>query len=406
MRKMRSPKDYWSIKESSPQCIVYLESFEKVGVGVVDAYVDFRLEKDMSSFGRVMAFQSNKATFIELRYLRITKRLRRGCYYNLNLELLKNYQLERVENSLVIGARIDLSKMQAPRNDDEEILQRHEALDATELSMRSVPEKSAVFVQPSDDLKLFVKNVNQANWNELRSGDSVKLVYDVGAELHASRREVEQIFNSRRSDLSQSKPILVISHWDIDHIHCLKYLDTQEIKSCFSKIVCADKLKSITSRAVLAEFLVALGAENVFCLPVPKRTNGVAMHHWRTEGVVSIYRAEQSSSINYCGLVLFVRGSNRSANFTGDCRLKQAKDVYDQEVAKGVDTNQHILIAPHHGGDYGAKYRQYSKPCDIIEISVGKGNTYGHPDKRMLDYLQSLGSVYQTMYVGDILENI
>ena len=397
---------YWSIaiKKTSPQCIVYLESFEKAGDGVVNAFIDFLLEIDLIRFGRVMAFQSNKATFIELHSLRVSKRLRRGCYYNLNLELLKHYHLERVENSLVIGARIDLSEMNSPREEDEELLQRHEALDATELSMRSVPEKSAVYIEPSDDLILFVKDVNQANWNELRSGNIVKLVYDVGAELHASRREVEQIFNSRRADLSRSKPILVISHWDIDHIHCLKYLDAQEIKSCFSKIVCVDKLKSITSRAVLAEFLAALGAENVFCLPVPKRTNGVAMHHWRTEGVVSIYRAEQSSSINYCGLVMFVRGSNRSANYTGDCRLKQAKDVYDREVAKGIATDQHILIAPHHGGDYGANYRQYSRPCDMIEISVGRGNTYGHPEKSMLRYLQSLGTVKQTMDVGDIEE--
>ena len=128
------------------------------------------------------------------------------------------------------------------------------------------------------------------------------------------------------------------------------------------------------------------------------------MHLWRTEGVVSIYCAEQSSSINYCGLVMFVRGANRSANYTGDCRLQQAKDVYDREVAKGIATNQHILIAPHDGGDYGANYRQYSRPCDMIEISVGRDNNYGHPEKSMLRYLQSLGTVKQTMDVGDIEE--
>ena len=353
-----------------------------------------------------MEFQNNKATIIELHSLRSSKRLRRGCYYNLNLELLRNYQLERVDNSLVIGARIDLAAMPAPRDEYSELLQRHEPLDTGELSMQNVPQGLVFNVTQTNDWKLFVKDVNQANWNELRSGGIVKVVYDVGAELHASRQEVENIFNSRRADLSQSKPVLVVSHWDIDHIHCLKYLDVNDIRSCFSKIVCADKLKSLTSRTVLTEFKTALNDDNVFCLPAPTRTDGVAMHHWRTEGVVSIYCAERSSNINYCGLVMFVRGANKSANYTGDCRLSQAKDVYDQEVAKGITTNQHVLIAPHHGGDYGMNYRMYSRPCDVIEISVGRGNSYGHPEKSMLRYLRSLGTVKQTKDVGDIEEDL
>ena len=99
---------------------------------------------------------------------------------------------------------------------------------------------------------------------------------------------------------------------------------------------------------------------------------------------------------------MFVKGTARSASYTGDCRLTQAKSVYDQEVAQGRNTNEHVLVAPHHGGDYGASFRHYSLPCNDIAISVGTNNSYRHPQKDMLRYLRSLGSVKRTDVDGDI----
>ena len=55
----------------------------------------------------------------------------------------------------------------------------------------------------------------------------------------------------------------------------------------------------------------------------------------------------------------------------------QAKSVYDQEATQGINTNEHVLVAPHHGGDYGASFRHYSSPCNDIAISVGANNSYG-----------------------------
>lgn len=80
----------------------------------------------------------------------------------------------------------------------------------------------------------------------------------------------------------------------------------------------------------------------------------------------------------------------------------QAKSVYDQEATQGINTNEHVLVAPHHGGDYGASFRHYSSPCNDIAISVGANNSYGHPQKDMLRYLRSLGDVKRTNEDGDI----
>ena len=210
--------DIGQYRIKGPECIVYLEAYSKVGDGIVDAYVDFRQVKDMVLFGRVSGYENNKATFIELRSLKVTKRLRRGCYYKLNLDLLKNYQIERREDSLLIGASYNLSNMQIPEGNDGEILQTHEALEPEEMSEASVPLGRVFELEHGVDLKLFVKDVGQANWNELRKGNKVKVLYDAGARLHAKELEVRAILDSRKADLMLSKPVLVLSHWDMDHI--------------------------------------------------------------------------------------------------------------------------------------------------------------------------------------------
>ena len=387
------------------ECIVYLEVYEKVGDGIVDAIVDFRQRKDYEQFLEFTGQKSSDATYIELRSLKSAKRLRRGCYYKLNLELIKDFQTDGDTDSLLIGASYDLQDMEMPKDDDAELLQKHEVLDPEEMSMAVEPQGRVFDVEDADDLKLFVKDVGQANWNELRRGNDVLVLYDAGARLRVSQNEVRQIIDSRKDRLMDSKPVLVISHWDADHTHCLKGMSEQDVGDYFSKIVCPDKIKNATSQAILEKFERALGRENVYCLPLPERTDGITMHLWRREGLISLFQGEKSREPNYCGLVMFVKGSVRSANYTGDCRLSQAANAYRQEMNEGLNTNEHILIAPHHGGDCGADHRHYLMPCNLIAISVGQ-NSYGHPNGNMLAYLQSLGDVKQTNINGDLMKNV
>ena len=126
------------IRMVQQECIVYLEAYEKAEDGIVDAFIDFRQTKDFALFRRATDYGNMKASIIEFRSLKASKRLRRGCYYKLNLDLLKKFQLERQENSLLIGGAYDLSNMQMPEMDEDEILQKHDALDAEEMSMANV----------------------------------------------------------------------------------------------------------------------------------------------------------------------------------------------------------------------------------------------------------------------------
>ena len=290
------------------ECIVYLETYYKTSDGI-DAYVDFRLDEDLFLFKRFVDLDNEKATFIELKSLKTSKQLRRGCYYKLNIKQLVQYQKTKTENSLLICASYDLSKMSYPDSNDTEILQNHKVLNYRELSMAYVPNSEVFDNISNDNLYLFVKNVGQGNWNELRSENDVKVLYDAGTEIRADETEVRKIFDSRKNDLILSKPVLVISHWDKDHIHCLKYLSINDIKNCFSKVVCPDFPSSVTSTRLINNFIDALGRKNVYCLRVPDRTNGIKMHLWQSNIVfISIYSGEYSRNTNYRGLVMYVKG--------------------------------------------------------------------------------------------------
>ena len=386
------------------ECIIYLDSYTKAGDGIVDAFIDFRQSKDLALFRQVVELPENKGTYIELQSLKSAKRLMRGCYYKLNLNLLKNFSFRRVENSILLGGIYDLSKMNMPNGNDTELLQQHEPLEPEELRHRNVPQELPILISATNDMWLYVKDVGQANWNELRFGNRLVVQFDAGAKLNASIVEVSSIFDSRKADLELSRPILVISHWDMDHIHCLKLLTQNDIPKYFSKLICVDRMQSVTATGIYDKFMKSLGKKGVYCVSPAARTNGIDMHLWRDMGCISIYLGEQSRNINYCGLVMFVNGLQKSANFTGDCRLIQAKSVYNQELTRGTGTDGHVLVAPHHGGDYGASFRHYSIPCNDVVISVGNHNSYGHPQKEMLRYLRNLciGRVRRTDKDGDI----
>lgn len=404
---------HFSISGNTIECIVYLECLKKVGNNVFDVYIDFRQIKDLNHFVQSnpnnQIFNKIGPTYIELLSLKTNKRLLTGCYYKLNIDLLNRFDFVENTESLFIKRSYNLNNMQYPGVDTEEILQKHTVLDPQELFRNKINGQFTIEELHNYNLKLCVRDVGQANWNELIDNNIVKYVYDIGAELHSKIDDVKKLLYERVDDYKRDKPILVLSHWDIDHIQCMLYVDIQTIRDCFSKCICIDMMKTITSLKIYNNILKALGKDNVYCIRPADRTNGITMHLWNRIGNIAFYKGEKSRNINYAGLCMFVSGKIKSANFTGDIKLIQAKYVYDQEKEFNSNTiDGHILVAPHHGGDYGKKARSYSQPTTDVVISVGAGNSYGHPEKYMLSYLQELCSnnINRTDKNGDVVKSI
>ena len=70
-------KNYFRLNELS--CIVYLDSVKKLGKGIYDIAIDFRLPSDVNTFNNVIGSNLTSSTYLELRNMKTSKRLRTGC---------------------------------------------------------------------------------------------------------------------------------------------------------------------------------------------------------------------------------------------------------------------------------------------------------------------------------------
>jgi len=247
-------------------CIVYLDEITRNPDGSFNAYLDFRTKNDVALFKQ--AFQNNaefdeQRSYLYIKSVKSCKRLIHDCYYKLNLDLLKNAQVIGSDklDSFVVGIAFDLGKMPqpVPKDESSELLQSHDPMDPSEMQIGDANESIDLPQFNGKDLRIAVRNVGQGNWNELLDGDKVLVVYDIGANRNARRDVIDALFKTREDDLMRYKPILVLSHWDIDHYICLKGLTSSQISLCFSKCICVNKIMSISATLTYLKVKASLG---------------------------------------------------------------------------------------------------------------------------------------------------
>ena len=102
--------------------------------------------------------------------------------------------------------------------------------------------------------------------------------------------------------------------------------------------------------------------------------------------------------MNNCSAVLHLSFGNRSFLLTGDAEI-------DEEGTIEGDIACDVLKAGHHGSrtSSGEYLLGKAKP-EIVVISCGEGNSYGHPHKEALDRFSNAGikSIYRTDISGTI----
>ncbi len=104
--------------------------------------------------------------------------------------------------------------------------------------------------------------------------------------------------------------------------------------------------------------------------------------------------------LNNFSVVLKVRLNKFDALFTGDI----GPEVTDSILATGQIDDVEYIKVPHHGSKNGltSELLAVTHP-EIAVISVGKGNSFGHPHKDILDMLNDIGVVtYRTDEDGEI----
>lgn len=111
--------------------------------------------------------------------------------------------------------------------------------------------------------------------------------------------------------------------------------------------------------------------------------------------------AYQYDDTNDTSIVVRIVYGNTSFLFTGDAGWEPEHDM----VESGYDLSSTLLKVGHHGSDTSSSYvflREIMPQYAVI--SVGEGNSYGHPTEDTLSRLRDAGAiVYRTDLQGNII---
>ncbi len=112
-----------------------------------------------------------------------------------------------------------------------------------------------------------------------------------------------------------------------------------------------------------------------------------------------IYTGTDTTDLNNTSIVLKLTFGNTSFLFTGDATSTTEKQILNKDI------NADVLKVGHHGSKYSTTDEFLNKvnPKYAI-ISVGKNNSYGHPNQSTLDkFKQKNIQIFRTDELGTIL---
>lgn len=121
--------------------------------------------------------------------------------------------------------------------------------------------------------------------------------------------------------------------------------------------------------------------------------------NFNNTSVTTISVTDNEKDLNNTSIVLKVKYKNTSFLFTGDMESK----IESQILTKNIKSD--VLKVGHHGSRYSTSkaFLEKVNPTYAV-ISVGKNNTYNHPNEETLERLQAKNiKVYRTDQNGTII---
>jgi beta-lactamase superfamily II metal-dependent hydrolase len=327
-----------------------------------------------------------------------------GTYYKLNKKWIKNRELsiDFFANSSVIRYSIDLGQEQISdffsgttkvngKGGDFFFLSNN-IFNAASISSKELKNAIQPFIEKNklqEINELIVRKVGQGNWNEFLVEKKPVWIYDIGTIYTTSKTDVRNMIQSREKEYQLSRPIVLLSHWHVDHYHMLLEAADETIKA-LSLFLCRNDSPNQTTNRLInrietlnKEAVVRIDFE-LMIKDQPKRLAKVET------GIpqIGIYNAIENKSRNCSGILM----TFQNLKSTVVC----AADFDYQQINKYVLTffndkyDNHYLVVPHHGGNAGKVLYDLKKgKRGTAIISVGD-NPYRHPKKENLKALSEL----------------
>lgn len=124
-------------------------------------------------------------------------------------------------------------------------------------------------------------------------------------------------------------------------------------------------------------------------------------HYHTRKLTIDVFSPTSADNENEKSLCILFRGEKYDILITGDATKRKEAELMERVQLPRVE----VLIAGHHGDNNSTSEEllRQVRP-DMVLISVGENNSYGHPEPELLERLYSLGcEFYRTDHCGTII---
>lgn len=184
--------------------------------------------------------------------------------------------------------------------------------------------------------------------------------------------------------------VIVATHVDADHIGGLSgALNYASVGTAY----CPETTGTTETFQSFVKYLAQRGKQ----ITVPTAGETFALGGAQIQILGPLHRAEDS---NDNSIVLKVSFGANSFLFTGDAERAEEQDLLNS----GVNLQSTVLKVGHHGSDTSTSYPFLRAVApQYAVISVGAGNSYGHPTEAVLSRLRDAGvTTFRTDMQGEI----
>lgn len=250
----------------------------------------------------------------------------------------------------------------------------------------SIPIKAAIRPWPPTDWLVAACDVGQGDALVIHAGGGSAILVDTGPETVSIDRCL--------TDLGiDTMPMILLSHLHEDHIGGLegavrgRSVAEIDVSPLHEPMSASKRVDSVAAR---------LG------VPVRDAVRGEQRYAGDVRiTVIGPVQRESDTHSDPNNNSVLIRIDVRGFSFLlpGDAEIEEQSDIVGEPELIDVD----VLKVPHHGSAYQLRDFFAATTAQIALVSVGTGNTYGHPSPLTMSTLASLGmDAYRTDLQGDI----